>query len=468
MFGTTSVHRRWSTVAATSSRDWTGRSGRVRFRWSGAGDAHRAGTGPLVGELVLGAGEERHLVLEVGVGDLPAHPPDAARLWNDTERAWALSVAPLDRDVVARHDAEQALAVMDGMKSAGGGMVAAATTSLPERAREGRNYDYRYVWIRDQAYAGLAAAAHDRFEFVDAAVRFLSDRLLAEGPMLRPAYTVDGDSIPRPRRIDGLDGYPGGSDRTGNWVNGQFQLDVFGEALELYAAAGRAGRLEGEQWKAVEVAADAIESRWTEPDAGIWELEPRRWAHSRLACAAGLRAVVPLAPPDRAARWEHLADVLLADVRRDCIHPSGRWQRSPEDRRVDASLLIPYAGALFDASSQEAAATVDSVESELASQGYVYRFHHDDRALEDAEGAFLLCGFFLSMVKARQGHQVQAMRLFERNRAAAGSPGLFAEEFDVDQHQLRGNVPQAFVHALLLRASAIIAGQEGALTGRGI
>ncbi|MEV5770558.1 glycoside hydrolase family 15 protein [Streptomyces antimycoticus] len=131
------------------------------------------------------------------------------------------------------------------MTSADGGMVAAATTSLPERAEEGRNYDYRYVWIRDQSYAGQAVAATAPGPPLDDAVRFATARLHADGPDLSPAYTVDGHPVPDPQPLD-LPGYPGGYDRIGNHVNRQFQLDCFGEALLLLAAAAEHGWLDGD------------------------------------------------------------------------------------------------------------------------------------------------------------------------------------------------------------------------------
>jgi alpha,alpha-trehalase len=150
-------------------------------------------------------------------------------------------------------------------------MVAAATTSLPERAEQGRNYDYRYCWIRDQCYAGQAVAAAGAHPLLDEAVRYVSERVLADGPELRPAYSAAGETIPEEADLD-LPGYPGASAKVGNWVTHQFQLDAYGEALLLFAAAARLDRLEPIHWRAVQVAVSAIEQRWRQPDAGIWEL----------------------------------------------------------------------------------------------------------------------------------------------------------------------------------------------------
>ena len=118
-------------------------------------------------------------------------------------------------------------------------MVAAPTTSLPERLEGVRNYDYRYAWIRDQCYAGLAVASHGPHPLLDNAVRFITDRVLADGPDLLPAYTASGGRIPSERSLR-LPGYPGGTARAGNRVSKQFQLDGLGEVLQLLAAAAAA------------------------------------------------------------------------------------------------------------------------------------------------------------------------------------------------------------------------------------
>src|SRR5918912_1423304 len=126
-------------------------------------------------------------------------------------------------------------------------MVAAATTSLPERAEEGRNYDYRFAWIRDQCYAGQAVARAGAHALMDDAVRFVSEQLLAHGADLRPAYSTRGDPVPD-----------------------QVELNAFGELLLLLAAAANHDHLDADGWRSAEVAAQAIASRWQEPDAGIW------------------------------------------------------------------------------------------------------------------------------------------------------------------------------------------------------
>ena len=433
---------------------WHGRVGDAEVWWTGAAGAEAAADGhrgkePRF-ELELEPGDHHDFVLAIGAD--ADEPLDADAMWSATETAWRERVPKLE-ETIAPRDARHAYAVLSGLTSAGGGMVAAATMALPERTRNGRNFDYRYVWIRDQSYVGQAVAKSGPHPLLDAAVRFVRDRLLADGPELMPAYTTAGGPVPDERRLD-LPGYPGGSDVVGNWVNSQFQLDAFGEALMLLATAAGHDRLDADAWRAAEVAAEAIEARWREPGAGIWELAPDEWTHSRLICAAGLRAIAGRGQRgEQAARWLALADTIVADTSARAQHRSGRWQRSPGDERVDAALLLPALRGAIPPDDPRTLATLQAVEEELTEDGYAYRYRHGARPLGEAEGAFLLCGFLLSLAYAQQGDEVAAGRWFERNRAACGPPGLLAEEFDVRQRQLRGNLPQAFAHALLLESA---------------
>jgi hypothetical protein len=452
-------------LGGQSARDdgvWSGRSGRLRWRWTGGRDARPAHTARdrselLTCELIVEEGQHHDLVLELSERNLPDELPDPDVAWDATAATWHRSVPELNCTVAPR-DGRHSYAVLRGLTSSGGGMVAAATMSLPERAHTNQNYDYRYAWIRDQVYAGIAAEAVGATELLDCAVEFVGARLLEDGPDLKPAYTVTGDPVPGEETLD-LPGYPGGADKVGNRVNQQFQLDLFGEALQLLARAGHADRLGAEGWRAAQAAISAIEKRWREPDAGIWEIDDEHWTQSRLACVAGLRALAKVAGAGpEVASCASLADAILADTAASSLDPhGGYWRRSPQHSGVDASLLLaPVRGAL-PAEDPRTRATLDAVRRDLGQDGFVYRFRHDERDLGDAEGAFLLCGFMMALAEHQLGQSHCAMRWFERNRSACGPPGLFCEEYDVRQRQLRGNLPQAFAHALLLECTATLA-----------
>ena len=435
---------------------WTGRSGPLHLRWSG-GPGARTGAGGLQLDLALDPGQHHDLVLEISDRDLPTGPAAAAPVWEATETAWTAALPDL-RASLAPRASRHAYGVLAGLTSGGGGMVAAATMSLPERADAGRNYDYRYVWIRDQCYTGQAIAADGPHRLLDNAVGFVAARLIDDGPELKPAYTVTGGAVPDERGIAGLPGYPGASVKVGNWVNRQFQLDAFGESLLLFAAAARHDHLDSWHWKAVEAAVAAIRARQHDPDAGVWELDNQRWTHSRLMCVAGLRAIASVAAGGRqAGEWETLADAMLAEAARDGLHPSGFWQRAEHDERTDAALLLPAIRGAIPAADPRTLATIKAVTGDLARDGYLYRFRHDERPLHEAEGAFVLCGFLMALALHQQGRTSEAVGWFERNRAACGPPELLTEEFDVIQRQLRGNIPQAFVHALAFEAAARLA-----------
>ncbi|MFD0534029.1 glycoside hydrolase family 15 protein [Actinomadura luteofluorescens] len=225
------------------------------------------------------------------------------------------------------------------------------------------------------------------------------------------------------------------------------------------SAAAEHDRRLPEAVEAARVAVGAVARSWTRPEAGIWEIHDDLWTHSRLTCVAGLRqAARTLAGPAEAARWTSLADAILAETSRTSLTPEGRWRRAPGDDRVDAALLIPPLRGALPSEDPRTAATLRAVREDLVEEGFVYRYRAGDEPLGVAEGAFILCGFFLALAEDRQGDTARALAAFERTRSGCATSGLFSEEYDVGQRQLRGNMPQAFVHALLLETAWRLAG----------
>jgi GH15 family glucan-1,4-alpha-glucosidase len=430
----------------------------VHCRWTcspATGRAPRPRQGQLVMDFAMQPGEAVDLALELSSSRLDdADPIDLEEAWQRTERAWSSAVPGCD-SLPARRDVRHSFAVLRGLTTGSGATVAAATTALPERAEAGRNYDYRYAWIRDICYIGQAGAAVDGGEqLLDDAVRWVCTRMLADGEHTKPAYCVDGNPIPEPRHL-GLEGYPGGSDVVGNRVTSQFQLDLFGETLLLLAKAASKDRLDGDGWETARVAIRAIENRHEEKEAGIWEVEPNLWTHSRLICVAGLRAI---AGQGASQPWSNtalsLADRLLSEADRTSLHPSGRWQRAPNDSRVDASLLLSEVRGAVASSDPRSVATRQAVLEDICEDDYLYRYAEHGETLGENEGAFLICNFWMGLACLKAGRVTEGAQWFERTRASCSTSGLFSEEYDVAQRQLRGNLPQAFVHALLIECAA--------------
>ena len=391
------------------------------------------------------------LVLDADADGAAAPDPDEA--WTATRAAWSERLPELP-DARRRGTPGTPTRCMQGLTSGGGGMVAAATMSLPERAGQGRNYDYRYVWIRDQCFAGQAVAAAGPLPLMDDAVRLVTDRLLADGAQLSPAYTVTGDPVPDETTLD-LPGYPGGADIVGNWVNHQFQLDAFGEALLLLASAADHDHLNGEHWRAAEIAvardrAALARARRRRVGARSRRLDPQPVDLRRRAAAD---RGPPATRPGRAVAGARRRDRRRHRRARAAPRRATGSARPPTPR-VDAALLLP---GLRGARARRRPA--------------------DDRDPGGGRARSLPGRVLLSVpprrppARRRRGrvsdvrvHDVARLRSaggsrsgrrawFERNRTACGSPGLLTEEYDVRQRQLRGNLPQAFVHALLLECA---------------
>ena len=149
---------------------------------------------------------------------------------------------------------------------------------------------------------------------------------------------------------------------------------------------------------------------------------------------------------------------IVAETAADATHPAGHWQRSPDDPGLDAALLFPALRGAVAADDPRSVATVKAYARSLTIDGYAYRFRHDERPLGQAEGSFTLCGFLMALATHQQGDRGPAQSWWERTRASCGPPILYSEEYDTDQSQMRGNLPQAFVHALMLEVAATLGG----------
>nr|WP_272955053.1 glycoside hydrolase family 15 protein [Kribbella shirazensis] len=365
-------------------------------------------------------------------------------------------------------EVNQSLVVLKALTYAPtGGILAAATTSLPEQLGGSRNWDYRYSWLRDATFtlhAFLATGFLDEAAaWRDWLVRAVSSASPADPRIM---YAVDGSSDLPEQTLDWLPGYAGSLPvRVGNAAATQQQNDVWGEVLDVLSAARAAGVPDSvDQQKLERVLLDRIESCWREPDHGLWEVRgPRRhFVHSKVMAWVGI---------DRAVRrlQEHGADepaelVRLTALRRtirqeilDHGYDSRRraFTQSYGSPRLDAAaLLMPRYGFLAAADAR-IAGTIDAIQRDLTDDGLVLRYAvsdegHNVDGVPGGEGTFLATSFWLADALHSAGRTGQATELFERLLALRNDVGLLSEEYDAATGHHLGNTPQAFSHAGLI------------------
>jgi len=346
-----------------------------------------------------------------------------------------------------------------------GGIVAAATTSLPEQLGGPRNWDYRYCWLRD-ATLTLQALVDTGYLAEATAWRDWLLRAVAGDPAdLRIMYGLDGTRRLPEYQLDWLCGYEGASPvRVGNAAAGQFQLDVWGEVLDGLHHARTAG-MQGldAAWDLQRALLDFLEGHWRDPDESLWEMRGgrRQFVHSKVMAWAGvdrgIRAVEQFNLPGPAARWKALREEIAAEVLDHGFDADrGTFTQFYGSRGLDAALLlIPRVGFL-PWNDPRVVGTVDAVIRELGQDGLLLRYRPDADGVDGlpgGEGAFLACSFWLVDALLGAGRVVDARRRFERLLDLRNDVGLLAEEYDTDAGRQVGNTPQAFSHVGLVTSA---------------
>ncbi len=338
-----------------------------------------------------------------------------------------------------------------------GGIVAAATTSLPEELGGVRNWDYRYCWLRDATYT-LQALLAAGFRSEASAWRDWLVRSIAGQPdALQILYSIDGTRRLPEAELGWLAGYEGSSPvRTGNAASEQVQLDVWGETLDALFLARQAGLPpDRDAWALQVELMNHLESAWHDPDNGLWEVrgERQHFTHSKImawvAADRMARSVRMHGLPGPALRWEQLRDQIHHDVVTRAFDPRrNTFTQAYGSAALDASLLlIPRVGFL-PATDPRVLGTISAIRRELAEDGLVRRYQtsQTDDGLTGSEGLFIACSFWLVDALHAAGQQRPAIELFERLLRLRNDVGLLSEEWDpVAQRQL-GNTPQAFSH----------------------
>ena len=348
-----------------------------------------------------------------------------------------------------------------------GGIVAAPTTSLPEQIGGVRNWDYRYCWLRDASFA-LAALVGNGFVEEAGAWRAWLLRAVAGDPEgIQIMYGPAGERRLLEFELPWLEGYEGSQPvRVGNGASTQFQLDVYGEVADVLYQARRRG-LPGDDsaWALLRHLIQSLETRWREPDEGIWEVRgPRRhFTHSKVmawvAFDRGLRLIDELGRDGPTERWLEIRDAIKAEVlERGFDEELGSFVQSYDSKRLDASLLtIPLYGFL-PADDPRVRGTLEAIRRELLVDGFVQRYRHDPDVesvdgLPPGEGAFFLCSFWFVDNLILLGELDEAHVMFERLLSLRNDLGLLSEEYDPELKRLVGNFPQAFSHIGLVNTA---------------
>ncbi|WP_374159418.1 glycoside hydrolase family 15 protein [Mycobacterium sp. G7A2] len=403
---------------------------------------------------------------------------DAEQSLAATENFWTRWMAHCDYTGPWEAEVRRSLLLLKALTYAPtGGIVAAATTSLPEDLGGSRNWDYRYCWLRDATFTlqallgtGYVAEARQWREWLVRAVA-------GDPATLQIMYGLDGSRRLPEQDLTWLRGYENSRPvRIGNAAAGQFQLDVWGEVLDGLHLARDAGiPTDDTAWDVQLALLDFLEGNWQQPDNSLWEVRgPRRqFVHSKVMAWAGVdravRSVENHGLPGPVERWRALRDRIHADV---CTHgfdaQRNTFTQYYGSTSLDASLLlIPRTGFLpWD--DPRVVGTVDAVQRDLTVDGGFllrYRTEHGVDGLPGGEGAFLACTFWLADALFGIGRVAEARDLFERLLALRNDVGMLSEEYDPVTARHVGNTPQAFSLVGLINTARELSGTHTETSG---
>ena len=420
-----------------------------------------------VGEITLEASQEIEFVLTWNLSYRSSPPPQrAASLLEQVETYWLKWAASFQQGAGPWSEATlRSLVTLRALAHRQtGGIVAAATTSLPEQLGGPRNWDYRYCWLRDATLTLYALIESGLLETARAWRGWLLRAVAGSPEDLQIMYGIAGERRLTEYEIPWLPGYQSSTPvRIGNQAAEQLQLDVYGEVLDALYTARRSGLSADEASWAIETALiEHLETIWQQPDEGIWEVRGGRkhFTHSKVmawvAFDRAVRSIEELGMEGPLERWRRVRDEIHQDV---CEHgfDAARctFVQFYGSRNLDASLLLIATVGFLPADDPRVLGTVAAIERDLVHDGLVLRYDTGTGTdgLPPGEGAFLACSFWLADNYILQGRLEEARALFERLLALRNDVGLLAEEYDPRARRQLGNFPQAFSHLALVNTA---------------
>ena len=425
-----------------------------------------------VAEFTVAKGDRVPFVLTWFASHLePPKKVNADHALRDTEVFWANWTKQFKRENRWRDAVMRSLIVLKGLTYAPtGGLVAALTTSLPERIGGVRNWDYRYCWLRDAALILLVLMRAGYRDEAESWRQWLLRAIAGSPAQMQTIYGVRGERRLDEHEIPWLPGYENSRPvRIGNAASNQFQLDVYGEVLAAMWQADRAGiKMTEPDWALMIELVKFLESHWQKPDEGIWEVRGGRqhFTHSKMMawlafdCAIKLVEDCGCAASENHHRWHKIRDQIRAEVcERGYNTKKKAFTQVYGSDALDASLLtMPLVGFL-PATDERVRNTVEAIERELMEDGLVLRYRPqecDVDGLPGREGVFLPCSFWLAMCWHLIGRKKEARELFERLLDLRNDLGLLSEEYDPRAQRQLGNFPQAFSHVALVGCARLL------------
>src|SRR3954468_15161554 len=403
-------------------------------------------------------------------------PVDHEHALRDTTAYWKDWSEKCEEEGEWREPIVRSLITLKGLTYAPtGGIVAAATTSLPEEIGGVRNWDYRFCWLRDATFTLYALMNAGYLDEARAWRQWLLRAVAGSASQMQIMYGVQGERRLDEHEIPWLEGYERSKPvRIGNAASEQFQLDVYGEVLAAMYVAHRAGiETNDADWRLQIELMKFLETKWRDPDEGIWEVRggPQQFTHSKMMAWLAFDRAVKLvekcncaAEQEHLERWWQIRDEIHREVcERGYNAKKKAFTQFYGSDELDASLLMMPLTGFLPIDDKRVIGTIEAIQRELMRDGFVLRYRTQENnvdGLPGGEGVFLPCSFWLADCLHLMGRTTEARDLFERLLALRNDLGLLAEEYDPRAKRQLGNFPQAFTHVALVNTAQLLGGRR--------